>query len=129
MIVETGWQNDFAIAHLVGELDTHEAQQVWTELRQILLEEPRGCVIDLSHTTYIASLGLSILLKIAQAMRFRSIRLRLAEASPQIRTVLNVANLGRILPVDATVAEALSALEQAGPMTAPFAALKPTRQE
>ena len=128
MIVEIGWQGDFAIAHLVGELDTREAEQVWTELRQIMLDEPQGCVVDLSHTTFIASLGLSILLKIAQEMRFRAIHLRLAAATPQIRAVLDTAGLGRVLSVDPTVADALVALDKAGPVPAPFAAKKPARQ-
>jgi anti-anti-sigma factor len=125
MIVETNWQGDVAIAHLIGELDTTESEGVWGELRQILGEEPAACVIDMSHTNYIASLGLSILLKFAQEMRFRQIHLRLAAVQPRIRIVLDTANLGRILPIDPTVADALQAIEKRGPLPAPYKPKKP----
>lgn len=125
MIVETYWRGDVAIAHLIGEIDTREAEEVWGELRQILAEEPAACVLDLSHTTYIASLGLGILLKFAQETRFRQIRLRLAAVTPAIRIVLDTANLGRILPIDATVADALLVIENAGRPAVPFKPRKP----
>ena len=66
-------------------------------------------VVDLAKVHMLPSLGLGVLVQIAQKCRARSQKLRLAALTPQIRQVFAITKLDRVLEITDTVEHALEA--------------------
>jgi len=110
MTLEHQWHDDLLITQFIGELDTQAADDLWDEMVAALLHRPRALVLDFAQTTYIASLGLGLVLRLNAETRARGIPMRLANVSPRIRMVFDTVNLGLFLPIDKTLERSLGEL-------------------
>ncbi|MGH7726373.1 MAG: STAS domain-containing protein [Candidatus Eiseniibacteriota bacterium] len=70
-------------------------------------------VLNLSGVSFIASSGVGALLALVEEYRQSRWRVRLAEVSPAVDSVIRLLNLDQFLSIDATEADASSALEAA----------------
>jgi anti-sigma B factor antagonist len=95
------------VAELVGEIDTIDNEGFGNALTTILAAKPASLVLDFSGVRYIASAGISLLLQLARDLRKNGSTLVIASANPAVKTVLDTVHLGAVIPMAATVEEAL----------------------
>lgn len=85
---------------LVGELDHAAAQTVMPGIEDAVEEYlPRRCVLDLSGVSFMDSSGIAVILKTDRLLRQTSGALALSGVPGQVRRVLDVAGLTKIVPV------------------------------
>ena len=73
-----------------------------------LTNEAAGLVIDLSQVTYLDSVGIELLFDLARRLRTHRQRLRLVvPVDAPMRRVLELCDIDRAAPIDATVEAAL----------------------
>ena len=89
------------ITHLAlrGRLDTAGVGEV--DLRFTALTVPRAkpLLLDMSEVTYIASLGLRMLLTVAKALDHRGVKMVLLSPQPAVRKVLSLSGFDQLIPV------------------------------
>lgn len=95
---------------LAGRLDTGGAEQVELRLTSLVVPSARNAVVDLSGVTFIASMGLRILIATARALKLKGGKMVLFGAQGPVQGVLDDAALDQIIPIVATQEQALAAL-------------------
>jgi anti-sigma B factor antagonist len=98
------------VVELTGEIDTLDTEGMAEALAAITAARPRAVVLDFTGVTYIASMGLSLLLKLAQDVRKGGGKLVIAAVRPAVKTVLDTVHLGAAIPIESTVEAALARL-------------------
>ncbi len=94
-------------AGLAGRLDTNNINRVETRFIAGLVPQGQHAVIDLSEVTFIASLGIRMLLSTARALGRRGAKLAMFGAMPAVLEIIETMALSDIIPVFATEAEAI----------------------
>lgn len=91
--------DDSAVAHatLVGELDLAECEYAW-EVLEPLVQPDRDVVLDISGVTFVDSRGLSVLVRLLNALG--ESRLILQGPSPSIVRLLEIAGLRDLLTIE-----------------------------
>lgn len=85
---------------LMGELDHAAAQTVMPGIEDAVEEYlPRRCVLDLSGVSFMDSSGIAVILKTDRLLRQAGGALALSGVPGQVRRVLDVAGLTKIVPV------------------------------
>lgn len=85
---------------LVGELDHAAAQTVMPGIEDAVEEYlPRRCVLDLMGVSFMDSSGIAVILKTDRLLRQTGGVLALSGVPGQVRRVLDVAGLTKIVPV------------------------------
>lgn len=85
---------------LVGELDHAAAQTVMPGIEDAVEEYlPRRCVLDLTGVSFMDSSGIAVILKTDCLLRQTGGALALSGVPGQVRRVLDVAGLTKIVPV------------------------------
>lgn len=85
---------------LVGELDHAAAQTVMPGIEDAVEEYlPRRCVLDLAGVSFMDSSGIAVILKTDRLLRQTGGVLALSGVPGQVRRVLDVAGLTKIVPV------------------------------
>lgn len=85
---------------LVGELDHAAAQTVMPGIEDAVEEYlPRRCVLDLTGVNFMDSSGIAVILKTDRLLRQTGGVLALSGVPGQVRRVLDVAGLTKIVPV------------------------------
>lgn len=102
------------VVRLSGSAGMTSADDLDKAVRMIKVRRPRSLVIDLAGLTFIASIGLSLLLSLQAALKIDGGSLRIAGASPNIAEVVRRCRLDRILPLYTSVDEAMQGFS-AGP--------------
>ena len=108
MKVHTQNHGQVIVAQLSGEIDTIDTDGLGSTLQEIVAAAPAGVVLDFGQVSYIASVGIGLLLKLAQDLRKMKCPLVIANITPQVRTVLDTVHLSSAIPMVATVDEALT---------------------
>jgi anti-sigma B factor antagonist len=102
------------ITHLAlrGRLDTAGVGEV--ELRFTSHTVPRGkpLLLDMSEVTFLASLGLRMLLTVARALEHRGAKTVLLSPQPAVRQVLNLSGFDQLMPVHNDEGTALAFLAE-----------------
>jgi anti-anti-sigma factor len=105
------YRDSVGIVAVAGEMDIVRSRDLRDRLLGAVRNEDLGLVVDLSETTYIDSVGVSLLFELAERLSER--QLRLAVVVPDgglIERVLAIVSLESVAGVHPTVEEALSAL-------------------
>lgn len=110
MQVDHQCRGDFVITSIIGELDTPDASEAWTEILEVLDFNPKGVVLDLSRCSYIASAGISLIVRLAQQLRPLHAPLRITNVGSRLRLVLDTVNLPSLIPIDATIDDSITKL-------------------
>lgn len=99
------------VGRVVGEVESVNAEEMSTALSGRLTSDRAGLVIDLSRATYLDSAGIELLFDLARRLRTHRQRLRLVvPVEAPMRRVLELCDIERAAPIDATVEDALEGL-------------------
>jgi len=93
-----------------GKLDAAGVGEVDVRLTSQTVSRRKPAIIDLGDVGFIASLGIGMLVAIARSMRGHGAGLVVVAGSTPVRSVLEMANIGHLVPLAATRDEALEML-------------------
>lgn len=92
---------------LRGRLDAAGADLIGLRFTVALASKGRPAVVDLSHVSFVASMGIRLLVATAKALRLKGHHLVLFGAQPEVQATFEQAALDQILDIVATEAQAL----------------------
>lgn len=95
---------------LNGRLDAAGADQIGVRFSAAVASAGRPALIDLADVSFIASLGIRLLISTARSMASKGQPMVLYGASELVRCVLDDVALDQIIPIVDTEAEALASL-------------------
>ena len=95
------------VATLEGRLDTATAAEAEATLIGMLAAP--GMVLDMTQVRYVSSAGLRILLKLAKEAKAKGAAYSLVGLQPAVREVFEISGFDKLIPYDATLAEAVAA--------------------
>ena len=98
------------VVALEGEVDLHHSPELRAVLTLHADARRAALLVDFSGVTYIDSSGLATLIEYVQQVMPHGGRLVLGGVSARLRTIFDIARLGEVFGVHATVAEAKAAL-------------------
>lgn len=99
-----------AVVRLVGRLDLKVAHEVKGRLQEVVAGGRARVVLDLDAVPFVDSSGLGALIGALKAARVAGGDLRIARAGEQVRYVLQLSSLDRVLVPHPTVEDALDRL-------------------
>lgn len=109
MEIETDLRPDAAVLRPTGRLTMVTAAELRTRVDETVAAGHRIVVLDLAETTFMDSSGLGALVGGLRATREVGGDLRIARPGAQIRTVLQLTTMDRVLRPYDTVEDALRA--------------------
>jgi anti-sigma B factor antagonist len=91
---------------LAGRLDTETHGQVEKVAQDLLAKQPKGIRLDMARLSYISSMGLRVVLKIAKDIKAKKGVFAILNLQPQIKKVFDIAATLPPESIFASVAEA-----------------------
>ena len=101
---------DATCVRLDGRLDAAGADQIGIRFAAVVASAGRPAMIDLGGVSFIASLGIRLLISTARSMASKGLPMVLFGADALVREVLDHVALDQIIPVVDTEAEAVARL-------------------
>ena len=101
---------DVTKAALEGRLDTANVDKIEHEFASKIVERARNTIVDLSKVSFVASLGIRLLLTTARALGKSGSKLVMFAPTPAVAEILETTALSDIIPVFVSQEEAISAL-------------------
>lgn len=101
------------VVSVVGEVDLHSYEVVEAELTTELDRRPAALVVDLDGVEFFGSLGISVLLRADLRARRRRVGFAVAASRRQVVRSFEVTDTARLLPIRATLPEALDLVRPA----------------
>lgn len=99
------------VVYVGGELDVATAPLLRTELDVLVENGSSRLVLDLAELTFLDASGLRVLVRARKLTAEHGGWLRLARVHPTARRVLELTRLTRVLPIFASLTQALSERE------------------
>jgi anti-anti-sigma factor len=96
---------------LSGRLDTAGTDQIGLRFAGLTATKPALVVVDLSQVSFLASIGIRMLLSNAKALERRGGRMALASPSAMVEEVLKIAGIDALIPLYADVESACAGLK------------------
>ena len=93
-----------------GDLDLYVAGELKERLGMAADQRVSMLVVDLSDVTFVDSMGLGVLLGGMKRLHAARGQLHLVVSRPELRRVLEITRMDRILPLHETLAAALAAV-------------------
>lgn len=84
---------------LQGRLDTVGVDRIDARVTAAAAAQPRGVALDLSGVSFLASMGVRLIITLARAQKARGQRLVLFGAQPGVRATLDMVALDKIIPL------------------------------
>ena len=93
---------------LSGRLDTVGVDRIDAPVRTAVAARPRDAAIDLGGVSFLASMGVRLIITLARSQKASGQRLVLFGAQPAVRATLDMVALDKIIPLlsDRTEAQA-----------------------
>ena len=108
------YHDSVAVVSLDGEVDIIQAHELRDRLLGAIRNEDLGLVIDLTDTTYIDSVGVSLLFVLAERLSERQLRLGVVlPDTGLVERVLRIVNLASVAEVHPSAREAVSSIRGA----------------
>jgi anti-anti-sigma factor len=95
---------------LAGRLDAPGADLIGIKFSAAVASPGRHAVVDLSEVSFLASMGIRLLISTARAVHLKGARMVLYGAQEPVRSVLEETAVDQIVPLVATEQEALARL-------------------
>ena len=95
---------------LVTRLDAQGADRIGLRFTTAVAAQARNAVIDLSGVSFVASMGIRLLISTARALNGKGCKMVLFGATDLVQGVFDDAALDQIMPIVATEDQALAAL-------------------
>jgi anti-sigma B factor antagonist len=100
-----------SVVRVTGEVDIVQAQELRERLLGAVRNEDLGLVVDLTHASYIDSVGVSLLFELAERLTERQLRLAVVIAhGGLVERVLTIVNLASVAQLHPSVDDALTAI-------------------
>jgi anti-anti-sigma factor len=96
---------------LVGRLDTAGVDVVETRFGAAIVPNGKNTIVDLSGVTFLASMGIRMLISTTRALSRKGGRLVMFGATPGVQDVIETAALTDIIPLAASENDALGLVE------------------
>jgi anti-anti-sigma factor len=105
-----------SVARLKGEIDMTNAEELARVIGRSVSNTALGMVLDLSGVSYLDSAGIRMLFELGSRLRQRGQRMSLviADETP-VRRVLQLTNVGAMIPMYRTVEQARSGVVEPEP--------------
>ena len=103
---------DDSITHVVmlGRLDIEGVNRIADPFVFATAARRRATLVDLSQVTFVASLGMSLLIGAAKALQRHGSKMVLLGPTPLVEQALRVAGVDRVIPIAQAESEALELL-------------------
>lgn len=105
-MVQLEYKDESLIARLEGELTYENATEIKEQIKEQISEQTARIVIDLSKLELIDSSGVGVFISLLRRMNGESVVL--AAPQPQVARIFEITKLDLIMPIYATVEEALA---------------------
>jgi anti-sigma B factor antagonist len=103
-------RGDAVVLALHGEVDLHAAPELRERLAATIDGGAPAVLVDLSDVTFVDSTALGVLVGAMKRLRATRRPLRLVAPRPDVRRLLEITLLDRVLGIDATTEDALAAV-------------------
>jgi anti-sigma B factor antagonist len=102
-------QDDISIYRLKGRLDSNTSQGLEEKLFEAISDGSKRMIVDFKDLNYISSDGIRVILISTKAIKREEGQIVLCCMRAYVKEVFEIAGLGSLLPVVATMKEALKA--------------------
>src|SRR5262245_1507652 len=109
-MVATELDGGITAVSLAGRLDSAGADRIDLKFTANVVAPGRNTVVDLSGVTFVASMGLRLLIATARSLQLKHAKLVLFGAPELVQRVLDDAAIDQIIPIVATREQALASL-------------------
>jgi anti-sigma B factor antagonist len=92
---------------LAGRLDTAGVDRVETRFGAAIVPAGKNTVVDLTEVTFLASMGIRMLIATTRALSRKGGKLVMYGAAPGVREVIDTTQLTDIIPLTVTETEAI----------------------
>ena len=99
------------IYRLNGRLDSNTSQRLEDELFQAISNGSKRMLIDFTDLNYISSDGLRVILRATKAIKREDGQIMFCCTHDYVKELFEIAGLGSLLPIVATMDDALKALD------------------
>ena len=103
-------QDGINIYRLKGRLDANTSQRLEDEIFHAISEGSKKIIIDFSDLNYISSDGLRVILRATKAIKRADGQIMFCCMHDYVKEVLEIAKVDSLLPIVATMDDALKAL-------------------
>ncbi len=110
--MEIRTEGDVTIAVMVPRFDAYTANDIETELRDLIAKGTKKIICDFSQTDYVASAGLRVLLASAKSLQKTGGQILLVSMKPYVHEVFEISGFTQIFKIFASQKEALQSLNQ-----------------
>ena len=93
---------------LNGRLDAAGADTIGLKFTAVVVSQGRPAVVDLSGVSFIASMGIRLLISAAKGLSLKGAKMVLFGAQPLVQEVLEQTAIDQIIDIAASEAEALA---------------------
>jgi anti-sigma B factor antagonist len=102
------------ITHLAlrGKLDAAGVGEIELKFTSHTVPRAKPLLLDMSEVTFVASLGLRMLLTVAKALNQRGVKMVLLSPQPAVRQVLSLSGFDQLMPVHNDEGTALAFLAE-----------------
>ncbi|MGV0836404.1 STAS domain-containing protein [Mycolicibacterium thermoresistibile] len=108
-VVTEQWEGEIAVVTAAGVVDMLSAPQLDEAIRTALGKGPRALVVDFTAVDFLASAGMGVLVAIHDEVA-PAVKLAIVAEGPATSRPLKLLGIADIVPLHATLDEALSAL-------------------
>ena len=84
---------------LHGRLDVHGVNEIQHEFFQQTTWVPKRTMVDLAEVSYMASLGISMLVSAAKALERDGVKMVLLNPTPMVRKTIETSCLHGVIPI------------------------------
>ena len=109
MEINTRRTKDVVVADLIGRLDSQTCGPASTELNRIVQAGDPKVLLNLARLEYISSAGLRAIHVAAKLLKGHHGTLKICQANPMVKEVLDITGIGHLLDHHTTEADALKA--------------------
>ncbi|MDD2710780.1 MAG: STAS domain-containing protein [Verrucomicrobiae bacterium] len=100
------------VVHLNGRLDIGGIKQIETPFAELAKNQTRPLILDLAQVSYLASVGIRLLLTQAKALSAKKVPMALCNIQPLVAETLKFSVLDLYLPIFPDIPSAQKALTQ-----------------
>ena len=111
MEISESKQGNVTVVKAQGKLDSASSPELEKFLAGLIAKGTRQIALNLAGLEYVSSAGLRVFLSAAKRLKQSQGKLALANLTPQVQQIFDIAGFNNILPVFKTVNEATAACE------------------
>ena len=111
--VEAEDRGSLCVIRLHGEVDISNDREVLAAIETAVPHSALQLIVDLTHTAYLDSAGLALLLRLAERLQARRQQMRIvAPLGSPVRSVLELTGLPRVIPLEGRLEDAVRESER-----------------